>query len=126
MRLAAQLLPWCAAILLFGGCRLFAPRADSARNAPHPLAEGALLPSPRLIVGRILAVDAERRFAFVELAADAPAGAATEGADLLTRTLELRETARLHASRHLRGRTLGTRIVSGQPSPGDEVVWLAP
>jgi len=36
------------------------------------------------------------------------------------------ETARLRASRYLRGRTLGTKILTGQPAPGDEVVWLAP
>jgi hypothetical protein len=62
----------------------------------------------------------------VDLAADAPVNAVGAGAELMTRTADLRETARLLASRQLRGRTLGTKILSGQPSPGDEVVWLAP
>jgi hypothetical protein len=38
----------------------------------------------------------------------------------------LRETGRVRASRYVRGRTLGTTLVAGQPSLGDEVVWLAP
>jgi hypothetical protein len=124
---AAKLPVLLAAVLLFGGCRLFTPRpAPAPKPPPSPLAAGALVPSPRLIVGRVVAIDAERRYAFVELASDAPAGATTEGAELLARTLELRETARLHASRYVRGRTLGTQVIAGQPSPGDEVVWLAP
>lgn len=124
-RTARLLLP--LAVLLLGGCHLFTPKTQApSKPPPSPLAAGALVPSPRLVVGRVVAIDAERRLAFVELASDAPAGAMTEGADLLVRTLELHETARLHASRYVRGRTLGTHIVAGQPSPGDEVVWLAP
>jgi len=112
------------AILLTAGCgSLF----TSSPTGPTPvLAAGALLPSPRLIVGRIVAVDLEQRFAFVELAADAPSAALIAGTELAARTLELRETGRMQASPYLRGRTLGTKIVGGQPSPGDEVVWLAP
>ena len=34
------------------------------------------------MVGRIIAVDAAQRFAFVELASDAPAGATADGTDL--------------------------------------------
>lgn len=49
-----------------------------------------------------------------------------EGTELVARTLDLHETARLRASAYLRGRTLGTTITSGQPSTADEVVWLAP
>jgi len=86
----------------------------------------ALIPSPRLIVGRIVGLDLARRFAFVELSTDAPIAALAEGRELITRTLGLQETARLRVSRQLRGRTLGTTIVSGQPAPDDEVVWLAP
>jgi hypothetical protein len=114
----------CLALLamtvLFAGCRTAAPAPGSA------LAAGPLEPSPRLIVGRIVAVDATHGFAFVELASDAPAAGATDGAELTARTLDLRETAQLRASRQMRGRTLGTRIVRGQPGVGDEVVWLAP
>jgi hypothetical protein len=90
------------------------------------LGTGALLPSPRLIVGRVIAVDRAQHFAFVNLATDAPAAALTPGTELIARTLELRDTGRVQVSPYVRGRTLGTRIVDGQPSPGDEVVWLAP
>ena len=116
VRLAAPL----AVLCLVAGCA-------QAPQKPTPiLAEGALIPSPRLIVGRVIAIDAPRGFAIVELAADAPAAAASEGAELISRTLELRETARLRATRQHRGRILGTQVLSGQSSPGDEVVWLAP
>jgi hypothetical protein len=97
-------------VLSSGACRHHAP----ARAAVPP-AE-TLAPSPRLIPG----------FAFVELAADSPNAALANGTELVARTLELRETARLRVSRFVRGRTLGVTIVSGQPSAGDEVVWLAP
>ncbi len=116
VRLAAPL----AVVCLVAGC-------VQAPQKPVPiLAEGALVPSPRLIVGRVIAVDAPRGFVIVELAADAPVAATTEGAELIARTLDLRETARLRATRQLRGRMLGTRLVAGQSSPGEEVVWLAP
>ncbi len=73
-----------------------------------------------------MAVDLPSGFAFVSLASDAPAAALADGTELIARTLALRETARLQASRQIRGRTLGTRILAGQPSVDDEVVWLAP
>jgi hypothetical protein len=101
------------------------PAAREASTPPSSDSE-PLLPSPRLIVGRVLAVDAERHFAFVDIAEQAPLLALVDGTDLTARTLQLRETAQLRASSYLRGRTLGTRIVSGQPSPGDEVVWRVP
>jgi hypothetical protein len=107
------------------GCRnLF---TDPGPVAPTPvLAAGALLPSPRLIIGRIVAVDEAQRLAFVELATDAPNAALIAGTELVARTMNLRDSGRLQVSAYVRGRTLGTQIVGGQPSPGDEVVWLAP
>jgi hypothetical protein len=90
------------------------------------LGADALVPSSRLIVGRIVGLDLDRRFAFVELAADAPTPALAEGNEWITRTLDLRETGRVRVSRQVRGRTVGTTIVAGQPAPNDEVVWLAP
>jgi hypothetical protein len=111
------------AVLFFAGCQQASPPAAEA----FPPSKGAaLVPSPRLLVGRVVAVDAAQGFAFVDLATDAPSAALAEGAALIARTLEFRETARLRSSRYVRGQTLGTRILSGQPSPGDEVVWLAP
>jgi hypothetical protein len=106
------------------GCRHVPPPASAL---PTPiLAPGALVPSPRLIVGRVVAIDPAHNFAFVELASDAPPAATADGTELIARTLDLRETGRLQASRYVRGHTLGARIVAGQPTPGDEVVWLAP
>ena len=109
-----------AFVLCVAACRTPAPTPSG------PLAAEALVPSPRLIVGRIVAVETAQKFAFVELAADAPSAALVAGTELIVRTLELRETGRIQASAYVRGRTLGTKIIGGQPSPGDEVVWLAP
>jgi hypothetical protein len=117
------------AIMALAACqhRTATPRPGELAASPPPApASAQLSPSPRLIVGRVLAIDAERHFAFVDIAEEAPLLALVDGTDLTARTLELRETAKLRASSYLRGRTLGTRIVSGQPSPGDEVVWRAP
>ena len=86
----------------------------------------ALQPSPNRLVGSVLAVDATRGFAFIGLMGEPPAAALVEGAELVARTAGLRETARLRASRYVRSRTLGTNIISGQPTPGDEVVFRAP
>lgn len=74
----------------------------------------------------MLSVDRERGFAFVDLVAEAPPEALSAGAELVARTLDLRETGHLRASPYVRGKTLGARILSGQPSPGDEVVWRVP
>jgi hypothetical protein len=130
MRCAFRLLP---ALRLLGAATLTAGCARSpaptAKPEPEPaplLGANALLPSSRLIVGRIIAVDPDRRFAFVELNADAPPAALAEGGELITRTLALQETGRLRVSRQQRGRTLGTNVLAGQPAPNDEVVWLPP
>ena len=112
-------LPWLAS------CRLFFT-TPPAKPASTVLSASALLPSPRLIVGRVISVDDAQRLAFVELASDTPKGALIEGTELFVRTLALHDTGRLQVSAYVRGRTLGTKIVAGQPSPGDEVVWLAP
>lgn len=92
-------------------------------TSPSP---DALQTSPRKRVGRVLALDATRGFAFVAIAPEAPSAALLEGAELLVRTDDLRETARLRVSPYARSRTLGTQIISGRPSPGDEVVYPSP
>jgi hypothetical protein len=124
---AARLLTLLAVFFFAGGCRFFsrAPAASIPSTPSIPSTE-PLAPSPRLIVGRIVAVDAAQKFAFIELATDAPRGVLTDGTELNARTSDLKPTGRLQVSRYVRGRTLGTRIVAGQPAPGDEVVWLAP
>ncbi len=128
MKLAATVPVTLAAILFSAGCRSRPAPVPPAAAVPAALPDlsGRLAPSPRLIVGRIFAVDPAQGFAFVDLGADAPAAALVNGTELIVRTLDLRETGRLVASSHLRGRTLGARIAGGRPQVGDEVVWLAP
>lgn len=125
-RLSPALLLLGAATLPAGCARGPAPAAKPEPEPTSLLGANALLPSSRLIVGRIIAVDPDRRFAFVELNADAPPAALAEGGELITRTLALQESGRLRVSRQQRGRTLGTIVLAGQPAPNDEVVWLAP
>ncbi|MEO7347031.1 MAG: hypothetical protein ABIZ49_08405 [Opitutaceae bacterium] len=113
--------------VLFAGLSACSSASKPAKTiAPSPLSSTSLAPSPHLIVGRVLAVDVALGSAIIDLASDAPPAALVEAVELLTRTLDLRSTGRLRTSRYLRGRTLGTTILSGEPSPGDEVVWLAP
>lgn len=118
MNIAARALAALAAISFFTGCGI--TFLDYRRT------HEALAPSPRLIVGRVIAVDPARGYAFVELSVDAPPTASAEGGELIVRTSDLTETSRLRASRQLRVRTLGTQILSGTPSIGEEVVWVAP
>jgi len=86
----------------------------------------ALAASPRKLVGRVLAIDLARGFAFVTLTNEPPSSALANGAELISRTDDLRETARMITARTTRGRILATQIISGQPTPGDEVVAFAP
>lgn len=102
-----------------------APSLSALAPTPPPSPD-ALQSSPRTLVGRILAIDASRGFAFVATAPEAPSAALAEGAELLVRTDDFRETARLRVSPYVRSRTLGTQIIAGQPSPGDEVVYPPP
>lgn len=118
MNIAARALVALAAISFFSGCNITLP--DYRRT------NEALAPSPRLIVGRVVAVDPARGYAFIELTADAPPSASAEGNELVVRTADLKETARLRASRQLRARTLGTHVMSGSPGIGEEVIWIAP
>jgi hypothetical protein len=122
---AFTFLAWAAFSLLCGCVQSPLPVAAKPEANVNPLAAEVPAPSPRRIIGRILSVDSTRGFAFVELHVDVPKGAAVPETVLISRTLDLRETGRLRVSRYLRGRTLGTTIVAGNPSVDDEVVWLA-
>ena len=121
---ALRLILALAVAAAVSGCQWL--RRPVRKPPPPTAAVEPLAPSPRLIIGRVLATDPDRQFAFVELGADVPATNLTEGIELIARAFDLRVTGRLQTSRYLRGRTLGTVILSGQPTPGDEVVWLAP
>lgn len=115
------------AVFFCGACQQAATPPRPASPPPPPVAGTEwLAPSPRLIVGRILAVDGDRGFATVELLRDAPAVSIVADTELYARTATLQPTAVLQASRYLRGRTLGTSVLSGMPNVGDEVVWQAP
>ena len=130
MPFTARLLTLLAVISFLGACAQVAPPAATTGTGPNDRTAGvsppvadALQPASRALVGRILAVDAARGFAFVALATEPPVAALAEGAGLIARTDDLRETGRLRTSRYVRGRTLGAEILSGQPASGDEVVF---
>jgi hypothetical protein len=133
MIFTARLLTPLAVILFFTGCGQVAstkPESVAARSEAHALSAPppaeALRPSPNRLVGRILSIDETRRFAILDLRPEAPPAALISGAELIARTDSLVETGRLKTSRYVRTRTLGTQIVSGQPKPGDEVVFRLP
>jgi hypothetical protein len=115
-RTARALLPLAVFFLLIG-CRT--PPAPKPSSPPTT----ELAPSPNLYVGRILALDVARQFAFVALTPSAPPIALQPDSVLITRNEELQVTANLRTSRQIRGRTLGVQIIAGQPAIGDEVVF---
>ena len=116
MRTTARALLPPAVFFLVSACHTAPPRPAS--SVPPP----AITASANPIVGRVLAIDSANGFVIVELGSFAPSDALAPGATLVTRTDDLQPTARLLVSRQLRGRTLGTTLVSGTPQPGDEVV----
>ena len=125
MSLTARLLTLLAVIYFVPGCSTATttPASRSAAAAAILPPADALTLSPHKIVGRIVAVDTARGFAFVSLTTTTPAAALVEGGELIVRSDDLRETGRVRTSRYNRGRTLGTQIISGQPKLGDEVVF---
>ena len=128
MSLTARLLTLLAVIYFVPGCST-ATTTPASRSAASAAAAAMLPPadaltlSPHKIVGRIVAVDTARGFAFVSLTTTTPAAALVAGGELIVRSDDLRETGRVRTSRYNRGRTLGTQIISGQPKLGDEVVF---
>lgn len=125
---AARLLMLLATVCFVGACGQMTPSIPTSHSvvATPPPTGDVLQASPYRLVGRILAIDAPRGFAFIDLTAGPPVTALTEGAELIARTDDLRETARLRASRFVRDRTFGTTILTGRPAPGDEVVIHVP
>jgi len=114
-RTARALLP--LAVFFFAlGCR----SGPMVAPSPPGLTRG-LDPSTNIIVGRVLAVDPVLALVIVDLTTRTPA--LPVGAELLARTETLQPTARLRASGYRRGRTLGTTLVDGHPSVGEEVVF---
>ena len=129
MSLTARLLTLLAVIYFVAGCST-PPPAPPSPHASRGASSAAMIPpadvltvSPHKIVGRIVAVDTARGFAFVSLTATTPAAALADGGELIVRSDDLTETGRLRTSSYTRGRTLGAQIISGQPKMGDEVVF---
>ena len=132
MIFTARLLTLLAVIsLVTAGCTS-TTQTSSANPAERQEAIAAATPpttlaaSPRKLVGRVSAIDLARGFAFVTLSTEPPSSALADGAQLIARTDDLHETARMKTARNARGRILATQIISGQPTPGDEVVTLTP
>lgn len=123
MRNTARALLPLAVFFLFTACRSVPPPPPGVRS---PGSDPGLATSPRRLVGRVLAVDPARRFVIIDLAAGAPLAALAPDTELLIRTGDLRPTARVRISRHHRGRTLGTILLSGEATVGDEVVFPSP
>jgi hypothetical protein len=112
--------------LLFAGCatrgsKPSAQGGDSSASSNH----ARTLPGPVQIVGRVIAVDLRTLSVIIELAPYAAIPTDFNGRVLISRQDDLRPTAQLQASPYLRGRTLGARLLAGQPELGNEVV-LAP
>lgn len=91
-----------------------AASADPARTVPGPVR----------VLGRVIAVDLRTLSVVIDLApyVELPFDFTTR--QLITRRDDLQPTARLQSSPYLRGRTLGARLIAGQPQVGDEVVFL--
>jgi hypothetical protein len=117
--------------IALGFCCVFlaacaSPRGRTPQSPPRtPAAE---LPGAPLhpVIGRILHVDLSNATAVVELAPGPRSAPFFPGDALIARRLDtLAPTARLRVAPYQSGRMLGVYLVSGTPSPQDEVA-LAP
>jgi len=114
--------------LLLAGCATRgskSPASDGTPSKPKESADsGRTIPGPVQVLGRVIAVDLRTLSVVIDLApyVEIPFDFATR--QLITRRDDLQPTARLQSSPYLRGRTLGARLIAGQPQVGDEVVFL--
>lgn len=119
--------PLALCCLLLAGCATRGSKSPSgggdAAKADASADASRTVPGPVQVVGRVVAVDLRTLSAIVELApyVALPPDFATR--PLIARRDDLQPTARLQSSPYLRGRTLGTRLISGRPQVGDEVVF---
>jgi hypothetical protein len=114
-------------VLLLAGCSHFGRKSPVAGDLARPgtLGSKEVGPSPVQVVGRIVAIEPTRASVVVEVGVYAVLPTDFAKRILISRTDDLRPTARLQSSAYLRGRMLGTRLLAGRPQIGDEVV-LAP
>lgn len=109
-----------AALIAAGGCSTVRKISGKDRDKTPP---SRYLPAENIIVGRVLAYRADDQLALVELSLIATPPFDLRGRELVARDPRtLAPTARLQASFHRRGRVLGAFVLSGSPSPDDEVV----
>jgi hypothetical protein len=124
----ASSLALCA--LLLAGCSTRGPKSSAPgesveKGKPDTKTDtGRTVPGPVQVVGRVIAVDQRTLSVIVQLGpyVELPFDFTTR--QLIARRDDLQPTARLQSSPYLRGRTLGTRLIAGQPQVGDEVVFL--
>ena len=113
--------------LLFAGCATRGSKSSKGgSDSPKPDASAdaaRTVTSPVQVVGRVIVVDMRTLSVIIDLAPYVilPSDFATR--QLVSRRDDLQPTARLQSSPYLRGRTLGTRLIAGQPQVGDEVVF---
>ncbi|MDF3059051.1 MAG: hypothetical protein K0R17_3266 [Rariglobus sp.] len=114
--------------LLLAGCSSRGSKTvakdGGGTSAPPGSQATHTVPGPVQVVGRVIAVDLRTLSVIIELAPYATLPADFSGRILMTRLDDLRPTARLQASSYLRGRTLGARLMAGQPQIGNEVVFV--
>ena len=107
-------------ILGFWGCA-----SNPEGNSSGPVSQGIRSPvtaSPNAVVGAVRWADPVSREAVVRLFDESP----PPGEFLVARDESLESTAVLSPTDIRRGRTLGVRIISGLPAPGDIVVSPGP
>ena len=114
--------------LLFAGCATRGSKSTAGGGgetgkSPESTDANRTVPGPVQVLGRVIAVDMRTLSVIVDLAPYVvlPPDYATR--TLVSRRDDLQPTARLQSSPYLRGRTLGTRLIAGQPQVGDEVVF---
>lgn len=98
---------------LLAGCATVPTGQERVEGKDDPLQAPAERP-----VGVVTFVDAAEEVALIEVRSASTRTAPT----LITRNEALVETARLEPTRFQSGRTVGTRILSGLPNVGDEVI----
>lgn len=111
--------------LLLAGCTTRGTKSsDKGGDSPTPPPQpGRTVPGPVQVAGRVISTDLRSLSVIIELAPYAAIPTDFSGRILISRQDDLRPTARLQASPYLRGRTLGARLLAGQPQIGDEVVF---
>ncbi len=108
--------------LLLAGCTTTGGHKPTSSDKNTSATSSAILPSPMQIVGRVIAVDLRTLNVIIAVSPFTVLPGDFARRILITRTDDLRATAKLQCSPYLRGRTLGARILVGRANVGDEVV----